>query len=424
MDRCGRVPGDFIVEVKQRIDLVSLIGEDIALKRTGKAYYGCCPFHDDRSPSFEVDSVRGTYKCRACTASGDAFTWVQEREHVPFWDALVLLADRVGLSIPRQEPRTAEEVQTLRSTGAASSALRQAASLYTYGLDHNEPARNYLIKRGIRPEVAQSFGLGYVRSGIRKVLVNRVIDPESIFRAGIVTLQEDGRETEVLKHRLTIALRNERGHVIGFAGRNLYDQVGAPKYINTPDTELFRKSRELFGLDLARRTIYETRSAILVEGYFDVISIHQAGEQRAVAGMGTALSVAQADRLLRDATTVYLCLDGDKAGQRATIAAAKLLLSRMKDGQEVRIVRLPGGMDPDEFIRDRGAEAWRGVLDVSLRLSDFVLEVVCSDLDADSPESVVQYALRSREWLTICDSCPLYGQALARRLQRRLGIKI
>jgi DNA primase len=424
VDRRARLPGDFIVDVRRRTDLVSLIGEEIALKRSGKRYMACCPFHDDRSPSFEVDPVRGTYMCRGCDAKGDAFTWVQEREHLTFWEALVKLSDRVGLSIPRSEPRTAEEVQALRSAGATASALRQAASLYAYGLDSNDQARNYLAKRGIRPETAQTFGLGYVRSGIHKVLTNRVVDPESIIRAGIVTRHDGGRETELLRNRLTIALRNERGHVVGFAGRHLYDQVGSPKYINTPETELFRKSRELFGLDLARRVIAEMRSVILMEGYFDVISMHQAGECRAVAGMGTALSDAQADRLLRDVTTVYLCLDGDKAGKRATIAAAKLLLSRMKDGQEIRIVRLPGGLDPDDYLREHGADAWRAQLGASLPLSDFVLEVVCGDVDADAPELLVQQALRSREWLPLCERCPLYGQALRHRLQRRLGIEL
>jgi DNA primase len=140
--------------------------------------------------------------------------------------------------------------------------------------------------------------------------------------------------------------------------------------------------------------------------------------------MGTALSDAQADRLLRDVTTVYLCLDGDKAGKRATIAAAKLLLSRMKDGQEIRIVRLPGGLDPDDYLREHGADAWRAQLGASLPLSDFVLEVVCGDVDADAPELLVQQALRSREWLPLCERCPLYGQALRHRLQRRLGIEL
>lgn len=425
MEQRARLPDAFIAELKQRVDLVSLIGERVPLKRSGRSYTGCCPFHEDRQPSFTVDPVRGTYLCRGCKADGDAFKWMQAVHGLAFWDALVALADRYGMQLPRRQPRTESEVREMRETAAAGAALRQAASLYTYGLEHHASARAYLSnERGLTSETLQAFGVGYVRSGIRALLNNRVRSAEDVIRAGIVTRQEDGRETEVVRNRVTIALRNERGHIVGFAGRIMLSDRSAPKYLNTPETVLFHKSRELFGLDLARTTIMQMRSAVVVEGYFDVMSLHQQGDRRAVAGMGTELSKEQADRLLRDAETVYLCLDGDAAGQRATVRAAKMLLSRMKDGAEVRVVRLPGDQDPDSFVREHGIAAWRAQLDGAMRLSDYVVDVICAEADAAVPESVVRHALAAREWLSLCEGCPLYGQALRVALQRRLAIEL
>jgi DNA primase len=420
-----RIPDEFIEDVKSRSDLVSLIGEHVALKRSTRRYYGCCPFHDDSSPSFEVDPARGFFLCRGCGANGDAIKWLQQYEKLTFWEALRTLAQRAGIDLPRAEPRSAEDMADARIRSGISSALRQAASLYAYGLDHSSSARRYLDERGILPETAVSFGIGYVGTGIRSILANRIRDARSIIDAGIVNTNERGQEFELLRHRLTITIRNERGVVVGFAGRPiLVNESSGPKYLNTPETRVFKKSRVLFGLDQAAMPIAHTRAVVVVEGYFDVISLHQAGEHRAVAGMGTSLSIEQADRLFRDADLVYLVLDGDKAGRAAAVRNAQVLLQRMRDGKEVRLVTLPDDQDPDEFIRSEGIATWQTVLAASPRLSDFIVHDLTSGVDSTVPESVVPMAVRAQEWLKLCELCPLYGRALRSALESRLGIAL
>jgi DNA primase len=347
-----------------------------------------------------------------------------KQKGMTFWDALTKLAAAVGMTLPVAERSgpVDREAATLRN--GLYTVLQQAASLYAYGLAQHADAQAYLAARGISAETAKAFGVGYVRSGIRNVLAKRVKDPAWIVTAGIVSAPEPSREVELLRHRVTVALRNERGMVVGFSGR-LIDGVGAgPKYLNSPETPIFHKSRELFGLDLARSEIIKRRSAVLVEGYFDVMGLHQFGERRAVAAMGTALSTEQAVRLLRDVDVLFLCLDGDKAGKAATIRTAKVLLKQLRDGQEIRLVRLPNDQDPDEFIRGEGIDAWHTLLDRSQRLSDFLIEDLSGGDGELSPETMVSAALAAREWLSQCENCPLFAQALRVSLQRRLGIEV
>jgi DNA primase len=403
--------------------LSALIGDDVALRKSGKKHYGCCPFHAERTPSFAVDSVRGSYICRGCGASGDALAWMMQKKGLTFWDAVSTLALQAGLTMPKNEQLTSSDKETSKLRNGLYSVLRQAASLYSYALERSEDATAYLLKREISHETAKAFGLGYVRSGIRSVLAKRVFDPAWIAQAGVISVPEPGHEVEVLRNRLTIALRNERGVVVGFSGRLLVGERG-PKYLNSPETLVFHKSRELFGLDLARSEIARQRSAILMEGYFDVMRLHQAGDTRAVAAMGTALSTEQAARVLRDVTVLYLCMDGDKAGQSAAIRAAKVLLAQLRDGQEIRVICLPDGQDPDDFVLAEGLQGWQRVLGASLRLSDFITTVLWRGLDPEAPESVVQCALDAREWVALCEHCPLYGKALQAALARRLGIDL
>lgn len=424
MDTRIRLPEGFIEDVKQKVDLLSLIGEEVELRRAGKAYYGYCPFHSERTPSFCVDPIRKTYLCRGCNEKGDAISWLMKKKGFTFWGALSKLALSVGMTMPVQERGSPVDRDEAKLRNGLYTVLKQAADLYAYGLSQHADAKAYLEMRGIKPEIANAFGIGYVRSGIRTLLAKRVRDPSAILASGIVTAPEPGREVELLRHRITIQLRNERGIVVGFSGR-LIDGVGSgPKYLNSPETAVFHKSRELFGLDLTRQEIIKQRSAVLVEGYFDVIGLFQAGEKRSVAAMGTALSKEQAVRLLRDVDVIYLCLDGDKAGKAATIRTAQVLLKQLRDGQEIRLVRLPEGMDPDELIQAFGIDAWLAALNSSQRLSDFlVLELGGGNQDL-AAETIVSAALAAREWLVLCEHCPLYAQALRLSLQRKLGIEV
>lgn len=424
METHARLPATFVDEIKRRTSLVDLIQEKIPLRRSGKDFYGCCPFHNENTPSFAVDPRRGTYLCRGCGEKGDVFTWLEKQEGLPFWEALTKLANAVGMSIPKEDRSSPVDREDAKLRNGLYTVLQQAALLYAYGITQHADAQAYLALRGISADTAKLFGLGYVRSGIKTLLEKRVKDSSLIAAAGILSRSDSTREVELLRHRITIALRNERGVVVGFSGR-LIEGIGAgPKYLNSPETPIFRKSRELFGLDFARTEIVKQRSAILVEGYFDVMRSHQAGERRAVAAMGTSLSTEQAVRILRDVNVVYLALDGDKAGRAATVRTAQVLLKQLRDGQEIRLVKLPDGQDPDELIGTHGASAWLEALEHSQRLSDFIVEALGGETEELTAEATVAAALNAREWLSLCGQCPLYGQALRLSIQRRLGIEV
>lgn len=425
MDSTTRLPDSFIDEVKRRADLVEVMGDAVKLKGQGRTLYGLCPFHDERTASFAVTPSQGTYLCRGCGARGDAITWLMQREGLSFYAAVAELAKRAGIAMPA--PTVTSEVKRERQERfAVLAALQQAQTLYVYGLGQSADARAYLQGvRGLSPETIDAFGLGFVGSGIRGVLARRIRVTSVIGQAGITQHTATGHDVELLRHRITVPLRNEQGQTVGFAGRIPPFRDGAgPKYLNTPETAVFHKSTELFGLDRARAMIARSRSAVLVEGYFDVIGLHQAGELRAVAGMGTSLSETQARRLLRDADVVYLSYDGDAAGRRATASAAEMLLGHMSDRQQVRIAIRSDGKDPDDLVREGGLAAWQEHLSASLSLADYLVEVVCAGVDLDAPETVAPVAALAQGWIARGVYCPLYARALRSALERRLGIPL
>ncbi len=425
MDSTTRLPDSFINEVKRRVDLVEVVGDAVKLKGQGRTLYGLCPFHDERTPSFAVTPSQGTYLCRGCGAHGDAITWLITREGLSFFAAVAELAKRVGIPMPA--PVMSTQLKRERQERfAVLAALQQAQALYVYGLGQSAEAGAYLHNvRHLEPATLEAFGVGFVGSGIRGVLARRVRATSVMTQAGITQATASGHDVELLRHRITVPLRDEQGRTIGFAGRiPPFRAATGPKYLNTPETMVFRKSTELFGMDRARATIARTRVAVLVEGYFDVIALHQAGEQRAVAAMGTALSEAQARRLLRDVDVVYVCYDGDAAGRRATATAAETLLAQMSDRQQVRIATRDDGKDPDDLVREGGLSTWEEHLSASRSLADYLVEVLCAGVDLDAPETVAPMAAAAQSWVARGVHCPLYARALRAALERRLGISL
>lgn len=421
----GRLTTAFIESVKERVVLAELIGEDVALRRSGLTSYGRCPFHDDRTPSFAVNSVHNTYLCRGCGANGDVYKWLKKRRGMEFMDAMQFLCDRLGISLPAMSPATTAEASDARERAILSETLRQAQSLYRYGLSRSARARDYLLERGIDDATIQQFGIGHVGPGIHRTLSSRVRNPTSISDAGIVRLKGAG-VIELMRDRIVWPLHSDRGGLIGFAGRTFSGQASsAPKYINTPDTKLFAKHRELYGLNHARAEIARRRSAVVVEGYFDVWSLHQKGEKRAVAVMGTRLTSDHAKRLFRDADEVVLWMDGDLAGRRAISAAAISLLGALKDGQSVRVVALSSDDDPDGIAQRGGSVAIADALDSATPLSDYLIKWVAPDADLHVPEKVAAMAVEAHGWLNACaPTAPFYREALGQAFTRRLGITL
>jgi DNA primase len=354
---------DAVAEVKSRVDIVDVVGGYVRLERAGRSWKALCPFHSERTPSFNVSQEKQSWYCFGCQEGGDVFTFVEKHEHFSFLQALEMLAERAGVELER------------RGEGRGSGRRRQRAlelnahaqAFYEHvlwGTELGTHGRELLDQRGVSEELARVFGIGFAPAGggggdaLVRWLVSRGHGlVEEAVAAGLAHPADRGGARDRFRNRLVFPIRDERGHVLGFGGRALGDAV--PKYLNTPATEAYDKSRAVFGIDLARPAIGPAGAALLVEGYFDVVAAHAAGMQHAVASSGTALTTAQVRLLARFTKVIALCFDADDAGQAAATRAVDTVTG---EGLEARIVVLPPGFkDPDELVK-RDAAAFAGVV--------------------------------------------------------------
>jgi DNA primase len=364
--RCGIINGklamDFRDEVKSRVDIVSVIGERVRLKKAGvNNYQGLCPFHTEKSPSFSVSPIKQFYYCFGCQAKGDVFKFVMELEGLTFYEALKELAERNGIPIPKRA-QYADDESRLRE--AAFQMHEIAAESFRANLHSpaGETARAYLVRRGLKPETIEQFGLGFSdRTGraLLRLLEQRNFTPAQIKEAGLARNREDGSFYDYFRGRLMFPIHNEMGKTIGFGGRGLTDD-DVPKYLNTPETPIYKKSKVVFNLHRAKEAIRKEDRAILVEGYMDVIGVAAAGFRGVVASCGTALTADQVRAVKRHTDKMVVNFDPDAAGEKAAEGKLPILL---EEGLQVRIVELDGGLDPDEYCKEHGADAYRARLD-------------------------------------------------------------
>src|SRR3954447_10328427 len=367
----GLYTKDSIDRVKEAADMVELVGARSDLRRVGSRWSGLCPFHDERTPSFSVDGERGFYHCFGCGASGDAIGFVQEIEGLTFAEALESLADRYGVELKReQEDPQAEEERRKRER--LMSLVERTAAYYERVLwDSPEAAhaREYLAGRGLGEEVLRTYRVGYSPSAWDKVLIGAQRDgfsQEELSAAGLAQRGRGGGLYDRFRGRVMFPLADSRGKVLGFGARALRDEQ-KPKYVNTSENEIYHKGRQLFGIDLARAAAAKRGSLVAVEGYTDVLALHQAGIEETVAIMGTALTPEQVSELRRTAPTVYMALDADSAGQEAMLRAAGLA---KRQGLERLVVAMPEGRDPAEVVAADGADAFRALLDRALSVEE------------------------------------------------------
>ncbi|MFZ3484700.1 DNA primase [Sphingomonas sp. 3-13AW] len=350
----------FLDELRARTVLSALIGKTVKLQRAGREWRACCPFHNEKTPSFYVNDDKGFYHCFGCSAHGDAIRWMTDQRGLPFIDAVKELAQTVGLEVPAQDKRSAERAE--RAKGL-HDAMEEAARWFTeqlHGLAGAE-ARAALERRGITGSTVRSFGLGYSPDsrGRLKEALGSYGDP-MLVEAGLLIQVEDKAPYDRFRGRLMIPIRDARGRVIAFGGRVIGD--GEPKYLNSPETPLFDKGRTLFNLDRAQAAARKAGRVIAVEGYMDVIALAQAGFAEAVAPLGTAMTEAQLERLWRMADVPILCFDGDSAGQKAAIRAAHRALPLLGANRSLSFVTLPQGQDPDDLVRAKGPGAFEALL--------------------------------------------------------------
>jgi DNA primase len=356
----GRIPDDTLQAVRDRVDLVDLVGRYVALKKAGRSYKGLCPFHHEKTPSFVVTPERGTWHCFGCGEGGNAFAFLMRHENLTFPEAVRTLAAELGIEIPETDSGERGVFESvLRANALAHEHYRRALDG-----EAGRAARDYLAGRGLDAEACARFGLGFAPDrweGVVEALRRARIPGEVAERAGLARARPSGGHYDLLRGRVVFPIQDARGRVIAFGGRALgADQE--PKYLNSPESPVFRKREAFYGLPGALEPIRSSGRAIVVEGYFDQIALARAGLGEALATCGTALSEEHARALARRTRNAVLLFDGDEAGQRAMLRALEVMLPA---GLRVRAAALPGGLDPDDFVRSEGAEALRALVDAA-----------------------------------------------------------
>ncbi len=358
---------EIVERVRDATDLLALVGQAVKLRKQGSAHVGLCPFHAERSPSFQVVANRGFYHCFGCGKHGDAFAWLMEREGMTFPEALEQLARAAGIDLPQRRERPAAELDL---ETRLRSALEAAQAFYERQLERHEEARAYLRRRGYEGPFVAEAGFGVAPDGWDP-LVTHLRDlnfsGELLEQAGLASRSERGTQIDFLRNRLTIPIHDARGRLVAFGGRVLGD--GQPKYLNTRDTILFHKGETLFGFHRAKGAMKD--GALVVEGYFDVLQLHQHGIHQAVAPLGTALTEEHLKQLGRFTRRVILCFDGDAAGRRAMEKSLRMALPL---GFEVRLLELPQGEDPDTWCLKLGGEAFRDLLRAAPDWTAFMID--------------------------------------------------
>ncbi|MFT9386975.1 DNA primase, partial [Acetobacter sp.] len=392
-------PG-FLEELRARTPLTSVIGRRVKLARSGRNWKGCCPFHGEKTPSFYVYDDH--FHCFGCGAHGDVISFVMQIEGKPFPEAVQELASAAGMEVPVQTQaarQVMDHARTLEDVLTAAQKIWSAALWRPEG----RAGLDYLLGRGLTRETITAFGLGWASEGrgdLVKALAHDGITPEKMAEAGLMRVDEGGKpKGELFWGRVTFPIRDRRGRLVSFGGRILGD--GQPKYLNGPETPLFSKRRLLFGLDRARAAVRAPRprgeaspALVVVEGYMDVIALHQAGFTGAVAPLGTALTAEQLEVLWQVNALPILCFDGDGAGRRAAIKASETALPMLKAGHSLRLCLLPEGEDPDSMVRGRGAPAVAELFANAQPLADVLFDLLTAGMSAPGPEE--RAALRSR----------------------------
>lgn len=383
------IPQDFIQQLLGRVDIVDVIDRHVKLKKAGQNYSACCPFHNEKTPSFSVSPTKQFYHCFGCGAHGTAISFLMEYSGLGFVEAVKELAEGAGLAVPddgRRE-RSQEEQQVSLSLG---EVLNQALTFYRRELKRSQAAIDYLKRRGLSGEIAAKFGLGYAPDDWQ-ALKGAVADysAAALKDAGLVIDSDEGRRYDRFRGRVMFPILDARGNVIGFGGRVIGE--GEPKYLNSPETPLFEKGRELYGLYHARRAIRDLKQVIVVEGYMDVVALAQHGVENAVATLGTATTPVHLEKLLRMAENLVFCFDGDKAGRKAAWRALEVALPVITDGKSVSFLFLPQEDDPDSFVRAHGADAFRSAAANAKPLSAYLVGELAERNDLKSDEGRVRF---------------------------------
>ncbi|WP_026686261.1 DNA primase [Azovibrio restrictus] len=411
------IPESFIQDLLDRVDIVDLIDGYVRLKKAGANYSACCPFHNEKTPSFTVSPTKQFYHCFGCGAHGTAISFLMEYQGLGFVDAVKELAGKVGMQVPEQERGSRpEERGSLRQL---TELMARAAQYYKDQLKQSPKAIDYLKGRGLTGEICARFGIGYAPDGWQNLAaIFPHYDAPELAAAGLVIENEQGRRYDRFRDRIMFPIINPKGEVIAFGGRIIGQ--GEPKYLNSPETPIFEKGREAYGLPQARQALREENRVIVVEGYMDVVALAQHGVGNAVATLGTATTPTHVQKLLKQVDRIVYCFDGDNAGRKAAWRALENSLEALADNKSVGFAFLPDPEDPDSYVRQFGKDAFRTLIAQATPLSDFLLRELGQRCDLTSSEGKARLIHEAKPLLTRLPT-PLLRLQLVKRLAEASG---
>jgi len=413
------IPEAFIQELLNRVDIVDIVDKSVPLKKAGANYSACCPFHNEKSPSFTVSPTKQFYHCFGCGAHGTAISFLMEYSGLSFIETINELAKQVGMIVP-QETRDSERPSQKVVIGLQES-LQQAANYYKSELKKSSRAIDYLKARGLSGQVAAKFQIGYAPAGWQNLQsIFPQYENESLTTAGLVVTNEQGKRYDRFRDRIMFPIHNQKGEVIGFGGR-VINPEDTPKYYNSPETPLFQKGHELYGLFIARRAIRDTGRVLVVEGYMDVVALAQYGIEYAVAALGTATTPFHITKLMRQTDEIVFCFDGDNAGRTAAWRAAMNALPALTDGLKLRFLFLPKEHDPDSYVREFGKEKFEVEMQSAIPLSQYIIQHLSEENPLSTQEDKVKF-LNEAEPILRQIQAPRFSLMLRKRIAELTGL--
>ena len=417
----GRIPDNFIDELLTRVDIVDVIERRVPLKKAGREWTACCPFHNERSPSFYVSPQKQFFHCFGCGAHGSAIKFLMDYDRLEFPDAIEELAQSAGLKVPYEGNR---DDKPREDRSDLYTLLDDAASFYQREMGNSPEATSYVDRRGLDDDTIKRFRIGWAPAGfdgVMKALGTNDRRRQLLNEAGMVASNERGNKYDRFRERVMFPILDRRGRVIAFGGRVLSSEQ-SPKYLNSPETPLFHKGKELFALWQVKQANQTVTRIMVVEGYMDVIALHQAGLPIAVATLGTATTPEHAEVLFRTAPDVYFCFDGDRAGKAAAWRALESVLPRMRDGRQAHFLFLPDGEDPDTLVRKEGKDGFEKRMKESMPMSEYFFEELARDVDVSRLDGRARLAERARPLIAkLPDGA--FRDLMGQELERRTGAK-
>ncbi len=416
----GRIPQSFIDDLVDRSDIVEVIASRIQLKKAGREYKACCPFHGEKTPSFTVSPEKGFYHCFGCGAHGTAIGFLMEHDRLEFVEAVEELAGMQGLEVPREQSGGRSE--PVSPAAPLLDLLKRAGDAYQQELKNHQPAIDYLKRRGLTGQAAATYQIGYAPAGwdyALKRFGKTDADRDNLIKCGLVLKNEENRIYDRFRDRIMFPIRDARGRIVGFGGRVMDNTE--PKYLNSPETPVFHKGHELYGVYEARQANRKLETVLVVEGYMDVVALACHGITNAVATLGTATTPEHLQRLFRFAREIVFCFDGDKAGRKAAWRALQITLPELREGRQVSFLFLAEGEDPDSVVRDGGAEAFAARLRNAQPLSAYLIEHLKSETDLSSLDGQARLAELARPLIRAIPE-GVFRELLLDRLAAEVGL--